>query len=147
MDTLADVAGNCVGVGCLFCSRRGVYAIDSLVVRFGPKKQQLNVLRHLSGSCRHQRRPGSPPTRKYQSVCQARLILPQPREQIVPTLIQRGLNAEAWTTPDAIEWHLATVWSFELGQLVLDATGTIYPDREITLRQACLVIAKCGKPE
>ncbi|MFK5599930.1 hypothetical protein ACFZ8E_23475 [Methylobacterium sp. HMF5984] len=109
--------------------------------------QQLDALRHLSGSCRHQRRPGSPPARKYENVCQARLVLPHPRKQIVPTPIQRGLNVEAWTTSGSIEWHLATVYNFELGHLVLDAAAKLYPAQEITLRQACRVIAKREKPD
>ncbi|MCJ2041882.1 hypothetical protein MKK55_23415 [Methylobacterium sp. J-059] len=109
--------------------------------------QQLDALRHLSGSCRHQRHPGSPPERKYDSACQARLILPPSKQQIVPTPIQRGLNVEAWTTSGSIQWHLATVWSIELGHLVLDAVATLYPDHEVTLRQACRVIAKREKPD
>ncbi|TXM66243.1 hypothetical protein [Methylobacterium sp. WL120] len=64
----------------------------------------------------------------------------------MPTPIQRGLNVEAWTASGSIEWHLATVWSFELGRLVLDAAATLYLDQEITLRQACRVIAKREKP-
>ncbi|TXN41457.1 hypothetical protein FV232_23305 [Methylobacterium sp. WL30] len=147
MDTLGDIAGDRIVVECLSCRRRGVYATDGLVARFGPTMQQLDALRHLSGSCRHQRRPGSPPARKYESACQARLILPPPKKQIVPTPIQRGLNVEAWTTSGSIEWHLATVWSFELGHLVLDAAAKLYPAQELTLRQACRVIAKREKPE
>ena len=87
--------------------------------------RQLDALRHLSGSCRHQRRPGSPPVRKFESACQARLILPPSKKRTVPTPIQRGLNVEAWTPTGSIEWHLATVWSFELGRLVLDAAATL----------------------
>ena len=65
----------------------------------------------------------------------------------MPTPIQRGLNVEVWTASGSIEWHLATVYSFELGRLVLDAAATLYPDQELTLRQACRVIAKREKPE
>lgn len=147
MDTLADIAGDQVVVECLSCRRRGVYGTTGLAARFGPTMPLLDALRHLSGSCRHQRRPGSPPARKYESVCQARLMLPPSRQRIVPTPIQRGLNVETWTPKDSLEWHLATVWSFELGHLVLDAAAKLYPDREVTLRQACRVIAKREKPE
>ncbi|TXN79284.1 hypothetical protein [Methylobacterium sp. WL8] len=84
--------------------------------------------------------------RKYESACQARLILPPSKKQIVPTPIQRGLNVEAWTPTGSIEWHLATVWSFELGHLVLEAAAKLYPVQEVTLRQACRVIAKREKP-
>ncbi|WP_281408323.1 hypothetical protein [Methylobacterium sp. WL6] len=42
---------------------------------------------------------------------------------------------------------MATVWSIELGHLVLDAVATLYPDHEVTLRQACRVIAKREKPD
>ena len=98
MDTLADVTADQVVVECLSCRRRGVYGTAGLVARFGSATSHLDLLRHLSASCRHQRRPGAPAARTYESVCQARLILPRARKRITPTPIQRGMNVEAWAT-------------------------------------------------
>ena len=42
---------------------------------------------------------------------------------------------------------LATAWSFALGHLVLAADATLYPDQEITLRQAGRGIARRETPE
>ena len=94
MDTLADIEGDRVVVVCLSCRRKGVYGNAGLTARFCPTMPLLDALRHLSGSCRHQRRLGSPLARKYESVCLARLILPPSWQRIVPTPIQRGLNVE-----------------------------------------------------
>lgn len=146
MDTLGDVAGDRIAVECLSCRRRGEFAILGLLARFGHGMPQLDVLRHLSASCRHQRRPGAPPVRKYESGCQARLLLPRQPMRETPTQIHRSLRLEVWKPNGNIEWHLATVWSFEFGHRAFEAALPLYPDRDITLRQDCRVIAKREKP-
>lgn len=148
METLGDIAGDRIAVECLSCRRRGVYAMLGLLERFGHSMSQLDVLRHLSASCRHQRQPGSPPVRKYEAGCQARLILPRPPMRIVPTAMQRPLNIEVWKPNNVgIEWHVATVWSLEAGRLAFEAVAPLYSDREVMLRQDCRLVAKREAPE
>lgn len=72
---LRDLEPGRVYVNCSSCKRSGRYTVASLRERFGPDISTLDVLRHLTASCRYQRAPGSSPARRYEHLCLAAITL------------------------------------------------------------------------
>jgi hypothetical protein len=84
MGRLGNVKLGRVRVDCASSKRSGRYTVASLIERFGPDISTVDLLRHLTASCRYQRRPGVPPARKYEHLCLAAFTLPARRQVNAP---------------------------------------------------------------
>ena len=119
MGRLGDVQPGRVYVDCASCKRSGRYTVASLIGRYGTDISTVDVLRHLTASCRYQRPPGAPPARKYEHLCLAAITLPPPAKQIPPVPPGIPYTIEVWReTGGNIELHLATIWCVSIGSIL-----------------------------
>jgi hypothetical protein len=76
MRRLGDAEPGRVYVDCATCKRSGRYTVASLIDGYGADISTLDLLRHLTTSCRYQRAPGAPPAWRHEHLCVAALPLP-----------------------------------------------------------------------
>lgn len=127
-----------ISVECTSCNRRGSYSVARLKARFDPGMSDLDLLRSLTASCRHQHAPGSAAPRKYEVKCQARLVIPPPLEAEAPP---EPYPLEIWRDR-SIERCVAAIWGLKLAERAFGLAVELWPDRRITLRQKIRIIQK-----
>ena len=143
MGRLGDVQPGRVWVDCASCKRSGRYSVASLLERFGPDISTTDLLRHVTASCRYQRSPGAPPSRKYEHLCLAAITLPQPVKQIPPVPPGVPYTIEVWKeTGGGIELHLATIYPLSLAIAAFEAACIEWPLSEITLRDRARIVRR-----
>ena len=59
MGCLGDAGPGRVYVDCATCKRSGRYTVASLIDRYGADLSTIDLLRHLTASCRYQRARGA----------------------------------------------------------------------------------------
>ena len=96
MGRLGDAAPGRVYVDCASCNRSGRYTVASLIGRYGADISTIDLLRHLTASCRHQRPPGAQPARKYEHLCLAAITLPPPTKKVPPVPPGVPYTIEVW---------------------------------------------------
>jgi len=155
---LRDVQPGRVYVDCSSCKRSGRYTVASLRERFGPDISTLDVLRHLTASCRYQRAPGSPPARKYEHLCLAAITLPPPARPDIPVPpparpdipVPPGIpyTVEVWTeTGGGIEAQLAVIYPIDMARAAFQVACELWPKHEVTLRDRCRIVERRERPE
>ncbi|MCJ2142771.1 hypothetical protein [Methylobacterium sp. E-066] len=108
----------------------------------------LDVLRHLTASCRYQRAPGSPPARKYEHLCLAAITLPPPRRPDIPVPPGVPYTVEVWTeTGGGIEAQLAVIYPIMMARAAFAVACELWPKHEVTLRDRCRIVEKRERPE
>lgn len=143
MGRLGDVRLGRVWVDCASCKRSGRYSVAGLLEQFGPDISTVDLLRHLTVSCRHQRAPGAPPARKYEHLCLAAITLPQPAKQIPPVPPGVPYTIEVWDRIGGkIELHLATIYPLSVAIAAFEAACLQWPTNEVTLRDRARVVRK-----
>ena len=144
---LGDVQPGRVWVDCAACRRSGRYSVASLLERFGPDISTVDLLRHLTASCRYQRRPGARPARKYEHLCLAAHTLPTRRHADAPVPPGIPYTIEVWDRiGGTIEWHLATIYPLAMALAAFEAACREWPTHEITLRDRARVVRKRARP-
>lgn len=144
---LRDVPPGRVYVDCSSCKRSGRYSVASLQDRFGLEISSLDVLRHLTTSCRYQRPPGSPPARKYEHLCLAAITLPPPMRPTIPVPPGVPYTVEVWTeTGGGIEAQLAVIYPIDMARAAFQVACELWPKHEVTLRDRCRIVEKRERP-
>ncbi len=147
MGRLGDVQPGRVWVDCASCRRSGRYSVASLLERFGPDAATLDVLRHLTASCRHQRPPGAPPARKYEHLCLAAITLPPPDKKIPPVLRGVPYTIEVWREDgENVELHLATIYPLFMALAACAIACREWPTHQITLRDPARILRMRERP-
>ncbi|MCJ2087783.1 hypothetical protein MKK88_17610 [Methylobacterium sp. E-005] len=147
MGRLGTVPPGRVWVDCAACRRSGRYRVASLLDRFGPDISTLDLLRHLTASCRYQRAPGALPARKYEHLCLAAITLPQPVKQIPPVPPGVPYTIEIWDRIGGrLELHLATIYPLSLAIAAFEAACLEWPTKEVTLRDRARIVRKRTSP-
>ncbi|WP_083936123.1 hypothetical protein [Methylobacterium sp. B1] len=142
MDRLGDVSGDRVRVECTTCKRQGSYRVSSLIERYGANISQIDLLRHLTASCRYQRAPGAAAPRKYEAGCVAKLDLPKPASLEPPVPPGSPFTIEVWGERGRIEMRLAVIYPLDGAVAAYEAVEGAYPHNEITLRQGIRIVRK-----
>ncbi len=114
--------------------------------RFGPEISTLDLLRALTASCRHQRRPGAKVARKYESQCLATLRVPKAVCLEAPVPPGTPFAIEVWDERGRLELRLGVIYPLDGALAAFEAVKDAYPRNEITLRQACRVLCKRERP-
>lgn len=78
------------------CKRQGSYRISGLIERYGADIGHLDLLRHVTASCRYQRLLGAAASRKYETGYMARIDLPKPASLEPPVLPGSPFTIEIW---------------------------------------------------
>ncbi len=146
MDRLGDVSGDRVRVECATCKRQGSYRVSGLIERYGADIRQIDLLRHLTASCRYQRSPGTAAPRKYEPGCMARIDLPKPASLEPPVPPGSPFTIEIWGERGRIEMRLAVIYPLDGAVAAFEAVEGAYPHSEITLRQGIRVVRKRARP-
>jgi hypothetical protein len=140
---LRDLELGRVYVDCATCKRSGRYTVTSLRERFGLDISTLDVLRHLTASCRYQRPPGSPPARKYEHLCLAAITLPPPHRPTIPVPPGVPYTIEVWKeTGGSIEAQLAVIYPIAMARVAFQAACELWPKHEVTLRDRCRIVER-----
>lgn len=106
----ANVEAGRVYVDCATCRRSGRDTVASLIDRYGADISTLDLLRHLTASCRYQRPPGAPAARKDAHLCLAAITLPSYRQTNAPAPPGIPYTIEVWDRIGGkLELHLATI--------------------------------------
>ncbi|WP_243947188.1 hypothetical protein [Methylobacterium sp. J-077] len=147
MGALRDVLPGRVYVDCSSCKRSGRYTVASLRERFGQDVSTLDVLRHLTASCRYQRAPGSPPARKYEHLCLAAITLPPPMRPDIPVPPGVPYTVEVWTETGSIEVRLAVIYPIDMARAAFEVACRLWPKHEVTLRDRCRIVERRERPE
>jgi hypothetical protein len=135
MGHLGDAGPSRVYVDCATCKRSDRYTVVSLIGRYGADISTLDLLRHLTASCRYQRAPGAPPTRKYEHLCLAAITLPPAAKQIPPVPPGVPYTVEIWReTGGNVELHLATIYPLSMAEAAFDVACLEWPTHEVILR-------------
>lgn len=143
MGRLGNVGPGRVYVDCATCKRSGRYTVASLIDRYGPAISTIDLLRHLTASCRYQRPPGAPPARKCAHLCLAAITLPPPAKQIPPVPPGVPYTVEVWReTGGNIELHLATIYRLTVAIAAFEAAFLEWPTHEVTLRDQARIVRK-----
>ena len=143
---LRDLELGRVYVDCATCKRSGRYTVTSLRERFGLDISTLDVLRHLTASCRYQRPPGSPPARKYEQLCLAAITLPPPQRPDIPVPPGIPYTVEVWTDTGSIEVRLAVIYPIDMARAAFEVACRLWPKHEVTLRDRCRIVGKRERP-
>ena len=147
MGRLGDVQPGRVWIDCASCKRSGRYSLVNLLERFGPDISTVDLLRHLTASCRYQRAPGAPAARKYEHLCLAAITLPQPVKQIPPVPPGSPYTIEIWKgAGTGIELHLATVYPLSLAIAAFEIACQEWPTHFVTLRDGARIVRKQELP-
>ena len=147
MGRLGNVQSGRVWVDCASCKRSGRYSVASLLSQYGPDISSVDLLRHLTASCRHQRPPGSPPARKYEHLCLAGITLPTYRVTNAPVPPGTPYTIEVWDRIGRkLEMHLATIYPLSMAIAAFDAACLDWPTNEVTLRDGARVVRKRELP-
>lgn len=142
MDRLGDVSGERVRVECTTCKRQGSYRVSGLIERYGADISQIDLVRHLTASCRYQRPPGAAVPRKYEPACMATIDLPKPASLEPPVPPDSPFTIEVWGERGRIEMRLAVIYPLDGAVAAFEAVEGAYPQNEITLRQCIRVVRK-----
>ena len=144
---LRDLELGRVYVDCASCKRSGRYTVASLRERFGLDISTLDVLRHLTASCRYQRAPGSPPARQYEHLCLAAITLPPTMRPDIPVPPGVPYTVEVWTETDGgIEAQLAVIYPIDMARAAFQVACELWPKHEVTLRDRCRIVEKRERP-
>jgi hypothetical protein len=147
MGRLGDVQPGRVYVDCASCKRSGRYQLARLIDRYGPDISTVDLLRHLTASCRYQRQPGAPPARKYERLCLAAITLPAPAKQIPPVPPGVPYTIEVWDRIGRkLELHLATIYPLAMAKAAFQIACQEWPTHEVTLRDRSRVVEKRELP-
>ncbi|KAA0122130.1 hypothetical protein CIW48_19195 [Methylobacterium sp. P1-11] len=147
MGRLGDAGLGRVYVDCATCKRSGRYTVASLINRYGVDISTIDLLRHLTASCHHQRAPGEPPARKYAHLCLAAITLPPPAKKIPPVPPGVPYTIEMWReTGGNVELHLATIYPLSMAIVAFEAACLEWPTHEITLRDRARIVRKRERP-
>ncbi|WCS26391.1 hypothetical protein LOK46_06030 [Methylobacterium sp. NMS14P] len=134
-------------VDCATCKRSGRYTVASLIGRDGADISTLDLLRHLTASCRYQRSPGAPPARKYERLCLAATTLPPPARKIPPVQPGDPYTVEMWDRiGNKLELQLATIYPLSVAIATFEAAGLDWPTNEVTLRDRARIVRKRELP-
>lgn len=140
---LGDYVGGTVRVACLGCRRVGRYDLRNLQARFGLEIEVLDLLRTLSASCRHQRAPGTPPARKYESCCQATITMPRHAVETLPTPGGMPYSLETWyAEAGKMEQHLGVLYRLDMAEAAFDVICALWPTTEVTIRQRARIVRR-----
>jgi hypothetical protein len=143
MGRLGDVQPGWVWVDCAACKRAGRYSVATLLQRCGPDITPADLLRHLTASCRYQRRPGTPPKRKYEPLCLAAITLPAHRRINAPVPPGIPYTIEVWDRIGGkLELHLATIYPLSMAIAAFEAACLDWPTNEVTLRDRARIVRK-----
>ena len=141
MGRLGNVQPGRVYVDCATCKRSGRYSVANLLEQYGPDVSITDLLRHLTASCRDQRRPGEPPARKYEHLCLAAITLPPAAKQIPPVPPGVPYTIEVWReTGGNIELHLATIYPLAVALGAFEIACQEWPTHEVTLRDRARIV-------
>jgi hypothetical protein len=147
MGRLRDVTPGRVYVDCATCKRSGHYTVASLIGRYGADISTLDLLRHLTASCRYQRAPGAPAARKYEHLCLAAITLPPPAKNTPPVPPGTPYTVEIWReTGGNVELHLATIYPLTVAIAAFEAACLEWPTHEVTLRDGARIIERRERP-
>jgi hypothetical protein len=147
MGRLGDTGPGRVYVDCATCKRSGRYTVASLTNRYGADISTLDLLRHLTASCRYQRPPGAPPARKYERLCLAAITLPPPAKQIPPVPPGVPYTIEVWDRIGGkLELHLATIYPLSMALAAFETACLEWPTNEVTLRDRARIVRKRELP-
>jgi hypothetical protein len=147
MGRLGDVQPGRACVDCASCRRSGRYSVANLLERYGPDISTVDLLRHLTASCRYQRRPGAPPARKYEQICLAAITLPKYRVIAAPVPPGVPYTIEVWAgSGGGIELHLATIYPLAVAKAAFEAACREWPTHEVTLRDRARIISRQERP-
>lgn len=139
MGRLADAGPGRVYVDFATCKRSGRYTVASLIDRYGPDISTLDLLRHLTASCRYQRKPGAPPARKYEHLCLAAITLPSYRQTNAPVPPGVPYTIEVWDRIGGkLELHLANIYRLAVAIAAFDPAiirSVIFPDFDASAKQ------------
>jgi hypothetical protein len=134
-------------VDCTSCKRSGRYTAASLTGRFGPDISTVDLLRHLTASCRYQPASGALPARKYEHLCLAAITLLTPMCKKPPgppgvpyTIeIRREIGGN-------VELHLATLYLLSLALGAFGVACLEWSTYEIALRDRAWIVQKRERP-
>lgn len=147
MGRLGNVQPGRVYVDCAPCKRSGRYTVASLIDRYGADVPTVDLLRHLTASCRYQRRPGATPARKYERLCLAAITLPPPAKQIPPVPPGVPYTIEVWRDAGGnVALHLATIYPLSMALAAFEAACREWPTHEVTLRDRARIVRKREVP-
>lgn len=147
MGRLGNAGPGRVYVDCATCKRSGRYTVASLIERYGADISSLDLLRHLTASCRYQRAPGVPPARKYEHLCLAAITLPPAAMQIPPVPPGVPYTIEVWDRIGGkLELHLATIYPLTVAIAAFEAACLEWPTNEVTLRDRARIVRKRELP-
>jgi hypothetical protein len=147
MGRLGDAEPGRVYVDCATCKRSGRYTVASLIGRYGANISTVDLLRHLTASCRYQRAPGAPPAQKYGHLCLAAITLPPPAKKIPPVPPGTPYTVEIWReTGGNIELHLATIYPLNVAIAAFEAACLEWPMHMVTLRDRARIVRKREVP-
>lgn len=145
-DVLGDYVRGQVRVECLSCRRVGCYDVRNLHQRFGLEVAVVDLLRLLSASCRHQRPPGAPPARKYETHCQATITMPRQPVEALPTPGGMPYTIETWyAEAGKMEQHLGTLYRLDMAEAAFEVVCSLWPGTEVTIRQRARVVRRRGR--
>lgn len=147
MGRLGDVQPGRMYIDCASCKRSGRYSVASLLERHGPDISTADLLRHLTASCRNQRRPGTPPAREHEPLCLAAITLPvyRPTDAPVPTGVPYTI--EVWDRGGGTRAsHLATIYPLSMARAAFEVACLEWPTNEVTLRDRARIIEKRAPP-
>ncbi|MEE7451313.1 hypothetical protein MRF4_28005 [Methylobacterium radiotolerans] len=147
MGRLGNVEAGRVYVDCASCKRSGRYTVATLLEQYGPDISTVDLLRHLTASCRYQRAPGAPAARKYERLCLAAITLPSYRRTNAPVPPGIPYTVEVWReTGGGIELHLATIYPLSVAIAAFEAACLEWPTHMITLRDRARIVRKRERP-
>lgn len=147
MGRLGNVEAGRVYVDCASCKRSGRYTVATLLEQYGPDISTVDLLRHLTASCRYQRAPGAPAARKYERLCLAAITLPSYRQTNAPVPPGIPYTVEVWReTGGGIELHLATIYPLSVAIAAFEAACLEWPTHMITLRDRARIVRKRERP-
>ena len=143
MGRLGTVQPGRVWVDCASCKRSGRYSVANLLEQYGPDISTVDLLRHLTASCRYQRAPGTPSARKYETICLAAITLPKHRMINAPVPPGTPYTIEVWDRIGRkLEMHLATIYPLSMAIAAFEAACLDWPTNEVTLRDGARVVRK-----
>lgn len=142
-DQLGDYAFGQVRIECLTCRRAGRYDVRNLHMRFGLEIEVLDLLRTLSASCRHQRASGTPPARKYETCCQARITMPRRPVVDLPTPGGMPYSVETWYPDNGkMEQHLGVLYRLDMAEAAFEVVCALWPTTEVTISQRARIVRR-----
>jgi hypothetical protein len=140
-DRLGDFARGVVRVECTRCRRLGCYDVRRLHIRYGLDMADLDLLRVLTASCRHQQQAGAPAPRQYVAVCQARITMPAAPIAPLPTPGCPPFTIETWYPGGtSLELHLGSVYRLDMAEAAFQVVCGVWTATPVTVRQGARIV-------